>query len=664
MHHISSACSPQQCEMTHMYPTYENQGNGLHRYFDQRVPKTAPAAAQLIVLFLPGHAGHHEQARSIGSETMLAAYARDLAVDVYTLSNDESYTAFDGAILYDQIDRIEMAIATLSERYRDASTAGLYVIAHSMAGIATLEALRRIAAREAQRPALLSVDAVTFLGAPLQRPVVGCSSSLRRLHGRVRRWLSEENAVAMASEHRTVVLPAIASISGGCRDGTVPSYLSNLSGLVPPAAIALSTTTQHMPGVQTVVDHTALLWCNRLVRRVARSIVASAALRMRAESSRPSPSLPLASRVQTLRAALIGPDAHTTSPSSVAGSTTALGSEGHVQHAAIAETCDATQAQCSDVLGKLDSAAHDQLMIDPMQALLDVACVTLLLVATASAWHAWRRAQLDARKVPHVGNYVGRALPSLGRLALLFACGAVLGSAMHAASLWGGTRLERYQMTLEVSDGIDGRWGPESTMLTMWKLASPQRAALRFLVAAAPAALMHGASRFAPLSAGHDRAQLLFLTSLLLAAATHPSVGLLLAAIGAFSAHEAVCRLCLIGSAALLPGAAAWWRRPGYANAISYSSDARSALGHMCLLLIPLQLAALQRGRNRRRAPSACVASWRLGAALPIVLATFVLESWAEEMKQDDMRSSEDVLRFASVASAILCVRWDSEVVK
>ena len=138
-----------------MYPTYENQGNGLHRYFDQRVPKTAPAAAQLIVLFLPGHAGHHEQARSIGSETMLAAYARDLAVDVYTLSNDESYTAFDGAILYDQIDRIEMAIATLSERYRDASTAGLYVIAHSMAGIATLEALRRIAAR-AQKERRLS----------------------------------------------------------------------------------------------------------------------------------------------------------------------------------------------------------------------------------------------------------------------------------------------------------------------------------------------------------------------------------------------------------------------------------------------------------------------------------------------------------------------------
>ena len=84
----------------------------------------------------------------------------------------------------------------------------------------------------------------------------------------------------------------------------------------------------------------------------------------------------------------------------------------------------------------------------------------------------------------------------------------------------------------------------------------------------------------------------------------------------------------------------------------------------MCLLLIPLQLAALQRGRSRRRAPSACVAALRLGAALPIVLATFVLESWAEEMKQDDMRSSEDVLRFASVASAILCVRWNSEVVK
>ena len=193
--------------------------------------------------------------------------------------------------------------------------------------------LRRIAARKLRGRAL-SVDAVTFLGAPLQRPVVGCSSSLRRLHGRVRRWLSEENAVAMTSEHRTVALPAIASISGGCRDGTVPSYLSDLSGLVPPAAIALSTTTQHMPGVQTVVDHTALLWCNQLVRRVARSIVASAALRMRAESSRPSPSLPLASRVQTLRAALIGPDAHTTSQSSVAGSTTALGSEGHVQHAA------------------------------------------------------------------------------------------------------------------------------------------------------------------------------------------------------------------------------------------------------------------------------------------------------------------------------------------
>lgn len=328
-HDVAATCPPQKCDMTcvrcpsnaesnpsatphyrpkfdslhnrHMYPRYEpvpmggSDGPGrLYRYFDQRVPPTASGQTSAVVLFVPGHAGHHEQVRSIGSEAMLAASARDLAIDFYTLSDGETLTAFDGSLLSGQARRVEAALATLTKRYSHAPTAGFYIVAHSMAGVATLEAVRRLAAAPSATdsarsggdssgsdsaesrqtlppPPPLPIDAILLLGAPMQRPVIGCSASLSRLHFRLRhslRNLTADNAgdgdTDGAGSALLASLPALGSITGGCADWMVPSHLSSLAGVVPPEALAFSASTLSIPGVRSTVDHNALLWCNQV----------------------------------------------------------------------------------------------------------------------------------------------------------------------------------------------------------------------------------------------------------------------------------------------------------------------------------------------------------------------------------------------------------------
>jgi hypothetical protein len=105
----------------------------------------------------------------------------------------------------------------------------------------------------------------------MQRPVIGCSASLSRLHFRLRHSLRNLTADSAgdgdtdgAGSALLASLPAFGSIAGGCADWMVPSHLSSLAGVVPPEALAFSASTLSIPDVRSTVDHNALLWCNQV----------------------------------------------------------------------------------------------------------------------------------------------------------------------------------------------------------------------------------------------------------------------------------------------------------------------------------------------------------------------------------------------------------------
>ena len=138
--------------------------------------------------------------------------------------------------------------------------------------------------------------------------------------------------------------------------------------------------------------------------------------------------------------------------------------------------------------------------------------------------------------------------------------------------------------------------GTRCAMLTMWTLVSPQRAALRFLVAAAPR--LGAPPHLAPLSAGHGRA------------APLPDIAAPRRGYSSFSrpvaggSRRVSCargglpplldRICCALTGSSCSGVVRDMQMP------SATLQTRSALGHMCLL-IPLQLAALQGAESAPR---------------------------------------------------------------
>ena len=349
----SMNCPNQSCAMTYMRPSYEPVRHfpfPLYRYVDAGIPLNQ-LPCRLRLLFVPGHAGDHRQARSIGVETLRAAAIHKIGIEVYTLSNDEALGAFDGDVLLHQSKRVAQAI-----RFLTASNPPLFIAAHSMGGIAVLDALQMLA-EEAEAP---KADALLLLSVPIRQPVLACSASLSRRYRRLRRfWRSP-----MAQE----ALPAVASIWGGCRDWHVPAALSSLNGLFDNAT-ALSLPTTALPNVWTPTDHLSILWCNQLVKVIAQSVVSLALLR---ESTEQPPSLE--QRVGTLRASLLSID-----------------------------TASSAMPVADDEWTSTDEEiALVWLYAIPIRALLDAACATLLLTPLRELYSADKRPHLLRLVVPIV----------------------------------------------------------------------------------------------------------------------------------------------------------------------------------------------------------------------------------------------------------------------
>ncbi len=308
----AAAHAAARCGMTYMRPDFRTlpllAANGsaehhhsLERYVEQGV-EAPPAGAPcvMIVLYVPGSAGAHTQARAIAS-TLLRAPRAARRVHVYALRHGGGHSAFDGRVLQAHARLVSRAMATLCAAYAPSACPPVAILGHSMGAIAALEALRMRAVALGGGPGADAAEpsptwptaaALGGLGAPFRRAPAALSPSLDAVYTQLRaHWASDATWAGGDG-----LLPAFASVSS-TTDFQVPAEMAGLDGVVPERAIAVDSPAQRLDGVWADPDHLSLLWCAQLVRPVAAGLLALAD----ALPSTGTPAAPLRARVEALR---------------------------------------------------------------------------------------------------------------------------------------------------------------------------------------------------------------------------------------------------------------------------------------------------------------------------------------------------------------------------
>ena len=211
------------CRMTHMRPHFERISAHLYRYHERALPPpTLPP--RLLVLFVPGNGGDHAQIRSIAAETLRADGE---AVGFYAVNLGTGYSALDGHTLRRHATRVVAAVRALAAEHQPQLP--LVLLAHSMGGVAALEAVRLMDEADApsnpprgqgtKSPHVNTANAaeppdvvgLISLGAPLAKPPVAVSTSLIRVYSQLHaHWRRRRARIALVS------------VCGGARDRQVP----------------------------------------------------------------------------------------------------------------------------------------------------------------------------------------------------------------------------------------------------------------------------------------------------------------------------------------------------------------------------------------------------------------------------------------------------------
>ncbi|GAA5937325.1 Bst1p [Sporobolomyces koalae] len=294
------------CRMTYMSPSYlhiaafnrtaTRLGSGpwgLYLYREagwDEEPLTADGQVRLggtPVLFVPGNAGSFKQVRSLAStatrtfwelpgvrrnEDGLGAGASSL--DFFTLDLNDDFSAFHGQTLFDQAEYTADAIKYILGLYaggqqRDRpDPTSLIVVAHSMGGI-----VARAAFLDKNFQANSVSTLITFATPHLVPPVTIDSGIDRFYHAINSYWQESINPASPRSDVLKDVV--VISISGGISDEMIASEAASLSSLVPDDdSRGFSVSTTAIPGVNTPIDHLAILWCQQLMQVVAESLLA------------------------------------------------------------------------------------------------------------------------------------------------------------------------------------------------------------------------------------------------------------------------------------------------------------------------------------------------------------------------------------------------------
>jgi pimeloyl-ACP methyl ester carboxylesterase len=292
-----------ECDMTWMHPTYERIESirhprySLYRYRDARDPRPtgfdpgfSPRAA---LLFVPGHAGSYQQARSVGTHALGGGLTRrnvppvqlervkksilrkdrsnattaeeddGPSWDVFGVDFREEPTGLHGRLVVEQSEFLADAIEFLERSsYREVA-----IVAHSLGGYSTLLAVARGADGEKRwDPPFLRT--VVALASPLHHPVMAWDWTLREVH----REIVNHHATKPAKNN-----PALVSISGGLRDEMIPPracYAVNMVESLSVAAVDLlkPAVDEGKVPASLGMDHRAIVWCRNLLEPILEAL--------------------------------------------------------------------------------------------------------------------------------------------------------------------------------------------------------------------------------------------------------------------------------------------------------------------------------------------------------------------------------------------------------
>ncbi|KAL7268563.1 GPI inositol deacylase [Rhizina undulata] len=290
-------CDVKGCRMSRMSPVYIREKNfdtehtrfaskySLYLYREHNVDLEYPPKG-VPVLFIPGNAGSYKQVRPIAAEA--ARYFKDTinrdenmqksgfrSLDFFTVDFNEDITAFHGQTMLDQAEYLNEAVAYILSLYHDSrkstmdsdlpDPSSVIIFGHSMGGIVARTML--IMPNYQSN----SINTIITMSAPHARPPVSFDKQIVQtyddINGYWRRSFSEKWANNNPLWHVTLV-----SIAGGGLDTVVPSDYASISSLVPDTH-GFTVFTSSIPNVWVGMDHLAILWCDQLMKVVARSLL-------------------------------------------------------------------------------------------------------------------------------------------------------------------------------------------------------------------------------------------------------------------------------------------------------------------------------------------------------------------------------------------------------
>ncbi|VDN23718.1 unnamed protein product [Gongylonema pulchrum] len=214
------------------------------------------AVSGIPVVFVPGNAGSSRQVRSLGSVLHNKTESRRLpfTFDVFAVDFNEELSGLSGMYLERQIKYLGEAVRRVKALY-SSPPPGIIFVGHSIGGIV----IRSLLLDASFDPAQIAF--IVTLGTPHKHPPLVFDWYMEYIYSAMHEaWKRRRNELV----HLLVL-----SISGGLKDHLVPEHLT------------LDDDVQHVSttavdGIELEADHLCIVWCNQLVRRISRLMVAYA----------------------------------------------------------------------------------------------------------------------------------------------------------------------------------------------------------------------------------------------------------------------------------------------------------------------------------------------------------------------------------------------------
>ncbi|KAI8884121.1 PGAP1-domain-containing protein [Backusella circina FSU 941] len=220
-------------------------------------------------LFIPGQAGSYKQVRSLAAET--AAYYHNnqhqsstRTLDYFTVDLNEELSALNGHTILEQADYMNAVIQSILQLYKNTpqNPNSVLIIGHSMGGL--------VARSMFMSPSYISgsINTIITLASPHLNAPLLLDPVIYKTYKKLTEFWTPDRF------HNDPLLRdvSITSITGGFLDTIVDSNGARLESFVP-ATHGFSAVSSSIPFVWTGCDHMAILWCNQLVKVVAKSLV-------------------------------------------------------------------------------------------------------------------------------------------------------------------------------------------------------------------------------------------------------------------------------------------------------------------------------------------------------------------------------------------------------